>query len=100
MLLQKWFHTNAMYEESSPQLCGISTVCGCPKVYLILLNAFMYIFAFKHCWDMMLKTVKYNLKKFKTKQKQIQIVSNNHYKVENNGKVSVASYLLWENYAR
>ena len=49
---------------------------------------------------MMLKTAKYNLKKFKTKLKQIQIVSNNHYKVENNGKVSVASYLLWKNYAR
>ena len=45
---------------------------------------------------MMLKTAKYDLKKYKARQKQIQIyyVSNNHYKVENNPWESKCCFLL------
>ena len=55
---------------------------------------------------MMLKTAKYDLKKYKAKQKQIQIyyVSNDHYRVENDPWESKCCffgfYLLWENYAK
>ena len=46
---------------------------------------------------MMLKTAKYDLKKYKARQKQIQIyyVSNDHlYKVENNPWESKCFFLL------
>ena len=63
-----------------------------PKVYLILLNAFMYILALNIVKIWCLK--KQNATCKNTKQIQIYYVSNDHYKVENNPWESKCCFLL------